>query len=492
MAGLPSPLIAHTDFVVRSPRSPRSAYTGATFSTVARSVSSKTVKAKSFPSGHSIRALAPNVRSSDGEPTVSAVCIVVLAPRCSGALRATRHPAPRPVASPVRRDDAVDRTRSARLAAVASPETQRPWVSTMSDDLEKSGGHAVVLERMPYDPVAWEAILEEWPEAEVFHGSAWFAFLAASQGAEPVVAIVREGGRPVGYFVGAIVRRFGLRILGSPLKGWSTTHMGFLLEEGADRRAAAEALVQFAFQDLGCVHVELADRWLTADQMAGSGFAVEPASTFIVDLTPPEEAILGRMRRTTRQAIGKGRRLGLRTEVVTGSDFADEFHRQLSDIFARQGLAPTYGVERVRQLIEALQPTGRSLLIRIRTPDDRIAATGITVGRNETAVAWGVTWRRSTGEFHPVDLLWWEMMRLQRAGGARRFDCGGLGDYKAKYGGEAVPTYRFHRSRYPLLGHGRSAVRRLVRARQRARGFLDRGLPGAARDRRAPADAETG
>ena len=363
----------------------------------------------------------------------------------------------------------------------------------MPDDLERSGGKAVALERMSFDPAGWEAILEEWPDAEVFHGSAWLAFLAASQGAEPVVAVVRAGGRPVGYFVGAIVRRFGLRILGSPLKGWSTTHMGFLLEEGVDRRAAAEALVRFAFRELRCVHVELVDPRLTAEQMAGSGFVVEAASTFVVDLTPSEDAILGRMRRTTRQAIAKGRRMGLRTEVASGSDFAEEFHRQLSEIFARQGLAPTYGVERVRRLIETLQPAGQSLLVRILTPDDTIAAAGVAVGRNETAVAWGITWLRSEGQSHPVDLLWWEMMRLERARGARRFDCGGLGDYKAKYGGVATPTYRFHRSRYPLLRYGRGALRRLVRAQQRVRGFPGRRNPERpAGDRRAPVDAETG
>jgi hypothetical protein len=52
--------------------------------------------------------------------------------------------------------------------------------------------------------------------------------------------------------------------------------MGFLLEDGVDRRAAAEALVWFAFNDLGCLHVELNDRRLAPEQMTGSQYAVEP------------------------------------------------------------------------------------------------------------------------------------------------------------------------------------------------------------------------
>ena len=69
----------------------------------------------------------------------------------------------------------------------------------------------IVLERLTYDPVEWEEILAHYPEAEVFHSAGWLAFLAASQHAEPVVAIVLADGRPVGHFVGGIVRRFGVQ-----------------------------------------------------------------------------------------------------------------------------------------------------------------------------------------------------------------------------------------------------------------------------------------
>ena len=187
---------------------------------------------------------------------------------------------------------------------------------------------AFVIERLPYDPRSWDAILDQYPEAEVFHGSAWLAFLAASQAAEPVVAVVRDGDRAAGYFVGAIVRRYGVRILGSPLRGWGTERMGFLLERDADRRPAAEALLAFAFRDLRCLHVELADRHLTADDMAGSGYLVEHGLTFVIDLAPSEEEILGGMKPKTRQYIRQAIRRGLQPEIATDIGFADEFHAQ--------------------------------------------------------------------------------------------------------------------------------------------------------------------
>jgi CelD/BcsL family acetyltransferase involved in cellulose biosynthesis len=335
----------------------------------------------------------------------------------------------------------------------------------------------VVLERLAYDADAWEAMIADHPDLEVFHGSAWLDYLAASQQAEPVIAAVRADGQCVGYFVGAMVRRYGVRILGSPLRGWGTQCMGFLLDEGFDRRAAATALPEFAFGKLGCLHVELADRHLTAELMAGSGYEVEIGKTFVVDLVRSEEEIFAGMRRKTRQYLRGAARDGVRAEIATELDFADDFHEQLVEVFAHQGLAPTYGVERVRQLITSLQPAGQLLLVRVRAPDGRCVSSGLSIGRGRTAVLWGGAFRRAHSELRPNEVMWWEAIRRWRSRGALRVDMGGAGDYKAKYGGVESPTFHFHRSRYGIMRHGRSAVRKLFRARQVLAGRRAHGVP---------------
>jgi hypothetical protein len=324
----------------------------------------------------------------------------------------------------------------------------------------------VAFERMAFDPVRWDEIVAGYPEAEVFHSSAWLGFLAASQGAEPVVATIHVGDRLVGHFVGGIVRRYGLRILGSPLRGWGTQSMGFLLLPGADRTAAARALADFAFRDLGCHHLEFSDRALTAELMVDSAYRLEAGKTYVVDLESSEDEILNRMQGKTRQYIRKATRLGLKTEVTSDVAFADDFYAQLSEVFGRQGLAPTYPVERVRQLIEAVAPSQQLLLLRVRTPDGRIVGTGLAVGRNRIAVNWGAAWFRADAEMHPIQLFWWDALRYWKARGVLRYDMGGAGDYKERYGSILVPTAHFYLSRYPALRYGRALVRRLVRVRQ--------------------------
>jgi hypothetical protein len=173
------------------------------------------------------------------------------------------------------------------------------------------------------------------------------------------------------------------------------------------------------------------------------------------------------MHAKTRQYVRKAARDGLRAEVATDIGFADEYHAQLTSVFARQGLMPTYGPERVRQLIGCLQPTGQVLLLRIRDADGRCLATGVSVGAHVAAYNWGAASDRSEGSTHATKLLWWEAVRYWKARGAIRYDMGGAGDYKSAYGGRPITEYRFHRSRYPAMAYGRAAIRRLVRVRQR-------------------------
>jgi hypothetical protein len=334
------------------------------------------------------------------------------------------------------------------------------------DRPESTRNGSIELERVPYDPVAWAAVVAGHEDAEVFHSPEWLAFLEASHRVEPVIAIVREDGRPVGHFVGGIVRRFGVRILGSPLRGWGTQCMGFLLEAGVDRRAAAEALIPFAFTSLGCLHLELADRRLMGEAMLGSGYLVERGHTIHIDLDMAEEAVLGGMRSTTRNYIRQANRKGLIVESADDPGFADEYHDQLVEVFARQGLVPTYDADRVRQLIGALRSSGQIVTLRVADPHGESLATVIAVGRNATAVLWGAAFHRARSDLHPNELLHWEAMRRWRAAGAIRYDMGGGGDYKAKYGGVERPTYHFHRSKYAIMRYARAAVRNLIRSRQ--------------------------
>ncbi|WP_051580912.1 GNAT family N-acetyltransferase [Pseudonocardia acaciae] len=326
----------------------------------------------------------------------------------------------------------------------------------------------VRLERMDPTEADWRR-LDGLPDRTLFQTREWVEFVSNTQGGEPVVAEVVRGGEVVGYFTGLVVRKYGLRILGSPFPGWTTPSMGFTLTGDVTRREAAAALTDFAFRTLRCVHVELTDQDIQDDALTGHGFGCAFADTVELPLGSDEEMFAG-FTAARRNAIRKGRKVGVVVEEATDLEFADDYHAQLQGVFARQGLVPTYDVGRVRELITRLAPTGRLLLLRARAPEGHCIATAIFPAFGRTAYFWGGASVREYQILRPNEALVWHALRHWRDRGATVLDFGGGRDYKRQYGGRVVSVPSFRRSRVAGLGAMRDVAQRLVGRRQRWQG----------------------
>jgi CelD/BcsL family acetyltransferase involved in cellulose biosynthesis len=333
----------------------------------------------------------------------------------------------------------------------------------------------VTLERVALADVDWVR-LDALQDRVLFQTQAWLSFVAQTQGAEPVVAVLRDGGAELGWFTGLVLQRFGLRILGAPLPGWSTQFMGFNLLPGTDRRAAFAALRSFAFGELRCVHLEVCDRWGTSADLDALGGVHDDVPTFVVDLRPHEDEIRGRMTSGTRQNMRKAARVGVVVEDAEPEGFAADYYAQLRDVFAKQRLVPTYSLRRVEALVEHLYPTGRLQLVRVRAPDGSSIATALVAGHGRTAYFWGGASWRSHQQLRPNEALFWHVFTTWKGRGAVEFDFGGGGEYKRKYGAAELFVPHARASRSPVLEHLRSAAKRSFTAGQRVVGALQ---PGA-------------
>jgi len=301
----------------------------------------------------------------------------------------------------------------------------------------------------------------------------WVEFVAETQGATPVAAEVREGASVLGYFCGLVFSRFGVRILGSPFAGWTTSYMGFALQPGVHRWMALQALERFAFKDLGCFHFEVVDRHLTVEDGQRAGLLpYRSARSYESDLRESEEALFSHMKSACRRCIRKAEREGVVIEEAKDDGFAGEYWAQLTEVFLKQGLAPTYGLNRVQKLIEHVGPTGRLLLLRARDPEGRCIATGIYPALNTIAHFWGNASVNEGQHLRPNETLHWYAMRYWKGRGVPVFDWGGTGEYKEKYGCAPISVPRFVKSRVPGLLYLRDQAKRIVRGRQRLAGWL--------------------
>ena len=205
--------------------------------------------------------------------------------------------------------------------------------------------------------VAWDAVVASYEDAEVYHTAAWLEYLAASQGAEPVVAEVSVDGRPVGYFVGAIVRRLGVRVLGSPLRGWGRNAWASFSTTESTGGPWRTRSSRSAFHDLRCLHVEAGRPEAVEGADGGVDVRRGARPSYAIDLTKSEDALLQAMQPKTVRRSARHFAAAASRDTADAA-FADEFHAFLTETFAMQGIGPTYDVGRVRQLIASLHGTG--------------------------------------------------------------------------------------------------------------------------------------
>lgn len=307
------------------------------------------------------------------------------------------------------------------------------------------------LERVDLADVDW-VLLDALADRSPFQTRAWLDFLASTQDARPVVARLRDGDVDAGWFTGAVVRQAGLWILGSPFPGWTSGPMGFNLAAGVSRRAAVEALLDFGLRELRCAHVELLDRRLSFHDLDGLPKAtLDTFTTFEIDLTRDEDALFGAMSSACRRALRKGERVGVHVEQASGVEFADEYYAQLEDVFAKQELRPPYPVERVRELIRHVEPSGQLLLLRARDAEGESSATAIFPFSTAFGYFWGgASWRERQSS-RPNEAIFWHAMRHLKRVGVPLLDLGGGGEYKRKYGGRAIELPFVRRSRFAGL-----------------------------------------
>ena len=317
----------------------------------------------------------------------------------------------------------------------------------------------------------WEE-LDRLPDRTVFQTKAWIDFVALTQNASPVIARFHERDSTLGYFTGLIIRKWGLKILGSPFPGWTTSYMGFNLRPGVSRGAVLETLSHFAFKKLNCVHFELMDRHLTLEDSLAIGDDHRIFSGFEIDLSQSEDELFARFTSACRRCIRKAEKAGVTIQEAHDDLFADDYYAQLQDVFAKQSLVPTYPIERVRELIRQVHPTGRLLLLRARDQEERCIATGIFPAMNKTMYFWGgASWRQFQMS-RPNELIQWYAMKYWKKQGTHRYDMGGGGDYKRKYGGYEIAVPWIRKSRYPFMSQMRNMAQYLYTYRQRLLGRL--------------------
>ena len=305
------------------------------------------------------------------------------------------------------------------------------------------------------------SVLDEFDDRVFTQREPWLKFLSSFVPGEVVYAGLYKNGRQVGTFSGIMFKRAGVRILGSPFPGWTTPYMGFNLMPDVPRAAALDALQDFAFRQLGCLHLEVSDRYLDVNDGLQLGFSYRISGGYLSDLTKTEDQIWAEMTSACRRAIRKSDKSGVVVESGKPEGFAETYYEHLVHVFAKQGLSPSYGPDRMQHLIDSYYDTGDLLLLRAFEPGGECIATGIYPGFRHNSFFWGNGSHPNHLSLRPNEALHWFAMRYWKSRGSQCHEWGGGGSYKAKYGGVPITVPSFWKSRYGLIGVARDVAEKV-------------------------------
>ena len=185
------------------------------------------------------------------------------------------------------------------------------------------------------------------------------------------------------------------------------------------------------------------------------GFSQNQWATFLVDLTPEEDVLWGRLDRSARKAIRKTEREGVQVERIATLEELEQYYLQAAPYWQSRG-ARVFSFRNYSAMWQSLRP-GEALEVFVaRRGSEMLGGLGVWV-YNGVMMEFGVVRAmESTGvNLHPGDLIKWEIMKWGHRMGHRTYDLAGVSPdpstpkeegihrYKKKWGGEQVsyPVY---------------------------------------------------
>ncbi len=320
------------------------------------------------------------------------------------------------------------------------------------------------------EPAEWDKLIINYETRMLFHRSAWLNFLENTQPGKIIRLKIIQNGKIEGYFVGLMVKKGPIKVLGSPLPGWTTNYMGPIVNKNFNWEYFLKSLDEIC-QSWGIDHLEMISPFANPDLMTSMGFRFSKGKTYIVSLSKNEEEMWYKLKKKScRYPIKKAIREGLRVVENKNLEFIVEYYDELKEVFLNQHLIPSYPIERLKRLFDNLK---KDFLLALQVKfGDKVIASGIFPYDEKCIYFFGGA---SRIEFHghcPNEILHWTAMKYAADLGIPKYDMGGAGSFKPKFGGLETPIYRFYKSYSLQAKLGREFYRILFLSKQRIKGSI--------------------
>jgi lipid II:glycine glycyltransferase (peptidoglycan interpeptide bridge formation enzyme) len=275
------------------------------------------------------------------------------------------------------------------------------------------------------DRETWQRFVSRHPQGHLLQTWMW-GELKAHFGWQPVRLVIGGDDAVAGAQVLLRAAPGGWRVAyvpAGPLVNWAdSAQAGALLAE-LHRLCRAHHCIFLK------VEPPLPDTPALRDTIAGHGFrsgapTVQPPRTILVDLTPPEEAILAAMKQKTRYNIRLAARKGVTVHVGNASELAAFV--ELMHITGRRDGFGIHGADYYRLAHDLFAPHNAALLMA-HLAGEPVAGLMVFAHATTAYYLYGASGNVHRECMAPY-LLQWEAMRWARAHGCHTYDLWGIPD----------------------------------------------------------------
>lgn len=304
----------------------------------------------------------------------------------------------------------------------------------------------------------------------------WLEFLKNNQKGTPVAFELSTDIGCNGVFVGVIVRKAGIKILGSPFPGWLTPDMGFIRLGELDINEAINAVRKYAFSALKCAFIQIVDKNIRAENLCVKGMHLGTARVLHIDNSLESEQVLENFSKNGRRDVRAAYRKGVEyRQLPFDRLFAEAYYEQLMDVFEKQNLKPFYDLEKMYDLVDAFEATPERVLASGAFYEGKCIATVFSFGFGKWAYYVGAASYRDYQKLLPNEGLFWEFVKHWNKAGIPNIDMVGYRPYKLKYEPKIIEVPVIELQKYPFLIQGKQLARKVIEQLRKIRGSKNEG-----------------
>ena len=296
-------------------------------------------------------------------------------------------------------------------------------------------------------------INHEYEDRLIFQTKEWIDFVSDCKGAEPIVIRIKKDNKEIGFFTSLIFSVMGVRIIGSPFRGWTTLYMGFNLKPGENHVEIIPELWSYVHREFRCFYMEIVDWNISIEEAHEAGLTYGIQETYVKEISDELPKILKSFSSTCKNQIHRFEKNEARLDIVEPTDsFAEEYYKELERVFGYQGLKPSYDLKRVKSLLSHIKEIGKETLYTTiaYSPDGTPIGTLIGFGYGKTAYLWGLTIIREE-QYYQSDALLWDSFKHWKELGYEHYDLVGVRPYKLKFHPELRQTPRITCCNLPFM-----------------------------------------